>query len=288
MINRSEASASRARRGFTIIELLISMMLGLLVLGAVYQLMITQSGAYGKQRELADVRETARSASTLLSWDLRHAAGGGSGIVAMTPNSITLRSIRGVGVICAKHPTLPRYALWRTAGKIEATAEDSALILQVGRDRWQRVNVTSVGTPAAMGLTACAWPGARAPDVVIQVAVNSNPALSKSDTINIKVGAPFRAYRRVEYSQYLLDGRWWLGRKVGAATSYEQLTGPLLPSTGLQFAYFDTLGAATATPAAVGTVAFTLNAESYKKIRMSTGAFAYQRDSLTTKVLLRR
>lgn len=283
MINRSSVSVSQSRHGFTIIELLISMMLGLLVLGAVYQLLITQSGAYGKQRELADVRETARSASTLLSWDLRHAAAGGSGIVAMAPNSITLRSIRGVGVICAKHPTLPRYALWRTAGKIESTAEDSALILQIGRDRWQRANVTNVGTPAAMDLTACAWPGAPAPDVVIQLAVNS-----KSDTINIGVGAPFRAYRRVEYSQYVVDGRWWLGRKVGAATSYEQLTGPLLPSTGLSFAYFDTLGAATATPGAVGTVAFTLNAESYKKVRMSTGAFAYQRDSLTTKVLLRR
>lgn len=283
MINRSSVSVSQSRRGFTIVELLISMMLGLLVLGAVYQLMITQSAGYAKQRELADVRETARSATTLLSWDLRHAAAGGSGIVAMTPNSITLRSIRGVGVICAKHPTLPRYALWRTAGKIESAAEDSALILQLGRDRWQRANVTSVGTPAAMGITACAWPGAPAPDVVIQLAVNS-----KSDTINIKVGAPFRAYRRIEYSQYPVDGRWWLGRKVGAAASYEQLTGPLLPATGLSFTYFDTLGAVTAIPAAVGTVAFSLNAESYKKVRTSTGLFAYQRDSLNTKVLLRR
>lgn len=283
MINRSSVSISQSRRGFTIIELLISMMLGLLVLGAVYQLMITQSGGYGKQRELADVRETTRSAATLLSWDLRHAAAGGSGIVAMTPNSITLRSVRGVGVICAKHPTLPRYALWRTAGRIESAPEDSALILQIGRDRWQRSNVVSVGTPAAMGIATCAWPGAPAPDLVVQLAVNS-----KSDTINIRVGAPIRTYKRVEYSQYVLDGRWWLGRKVGASASYEQLTGPLLPSTGLRFAYFDTLGAATATPAAVGTVAFTLSAESYKKVRKSTGAFAYQHDSLSTKVLLRR
>lgn len=288
MINRPSVSPSGPRHGFTIVELIISMVLGLLILSAVYQLMITQSAGYGKQRELADVRETARSASTLLSWDLRHAGAGASGIVAMTPNSITLRSVRGVGVICAKHPTLPRYALWSTAGRIESAPEDSALILQIGRDRWQRVNVTSVGTPAAMGITACAWPGSRAPDIAIQIAVNANPALSKSDTINIKVGAPFRAYRRIEYSQYVLDGRWWLGRKVGAATSYEQLTGPLLASTGLRFTYFDTLGAPTATPAAVGTVAFSLNAESYKKVRMSTGLFAYQRDSLATKVLLRR
>ena len=273
----------RARPGFTIMELMISMMIGLVVLGAVYKLMITQTGGYGKQRELADVRETARSGSTLLSRDLRHAASGGSGIVAMSPNSITLRSIRGVGIVCAKHPTLPRYALARTAGKIEAAADDSALIYQIGRERWQRVKVTSVGTPAAMGISACAWPGTHVPDAVIQVTVNT-----KSDTVGIKVGAPFRSFRRVQYAQYMLDDRWWLGRKVGATPNYEQLTGPLRASGGLAFSYFDTLGAPTASPGAVGMVAFTVNAESYKKTRANSGQYAFQRDSLTTKVLLRR
>jgi len=269
--------------GFTITELMISMMIGLILLGAVYKLMITQTGGYSKQRELADVRETARSATTLLSRDLRHAASGGSAVVAMSANSITLRSIRGLGIVCAKHPTLARYALSGTAGKIEAAADDSALIFQIGRERWQRIKVTSVGTPSAMGIASCAWPGTRVPDVVIEVAVNS-----KSDTVGIKVGAPFRTYRRVQYAQYVLDDRWWLGRKVGSAPGYEQLTGPLLASNGLTFAYFDTLGAPTAAPAAVGMVAFTLNAESYRKARLNSGVYEFQRDSLTTKVLLRR
>ena len=272
-----------ARAGFTIMELMISMMIGLVVLTAVYKLMITQTGGYGKQRELADVRETARSGSTLLSRDLRHAASGGGAVVAMSSNSITLRSVRGVGIVCAKHPTLPRYALSRTAGKIEAAVDDSALIYQIGRERWQRVKVTGVGTPASMGISSCAWPGTRAPDVVIQVAVNT-----KSDTVGIKVGAPFRSFRRVQYAQYMLDNRWWLGRKVGASPNYEQLTGPLRAAGGLSFSYFDTLGAPTASPGAVGMVAFTVNAESYKKARANSGQYAFQRDSLTTKVLLRR
>ncbi|MDQ3674519.1 MAG: prepilin-type N-terminal cleavage/methylation domain-containing protein, partial [Gemmatimonadota bacterium] len=269
----------RARPGFTIIELMISMMIGLVVLGAVYKLMITQTSGYGKQRELADVRETARSGSTLLSRDLRHAASGGGGVVAMSPSSITLRSIRGVGIVCAKHPTLPRYALSRTAGKIESTADDSAVVYQVGREKWQAVKVTGVGTPAAMGIAACAWPGSPVPSLVIEVATNTN---------SIKVGAPFRAFRRVQYAQYLFDDRWWLGRKVGASPDYEQLTGPLRAAGGLAFSYFDTLGAPTATPGAVGMVAFTLNAESYKKARLNSGQYAFQRDSLTSKVLLRR
>ena len=113
--------------------------------------------------------------------------------------------------------------------------------------------------------------------------------VTKTDTSYIKVGAPFRNFRRVQYAEFQLNSRWWLGRKVGAAASYEQLTGPLLApaSNGLVFTYYDTLGVVTANPAAVGAVAFTLRTESFKKTYIGN-AFDYQRDSLTTKVVLRR
>jgi hypothetical protein len=55
----------------------------------------------------------------------------------------------------------------------------------------------------------------------------------------------------------------------------------------LSFAYYDTLGAVTANPAAIGTIAFTLRTESYKNA--SIGATSgYQHDSVTTKVAIRR
>jgi hypothetical protein len=189
-----------------------------------------------------------------------------------------------MGTICAKHATLARYGLWKTGGNIFATADDSAMIYQVGRDKWQALKITAVGTPAAMGVPACAWPGARPPDVVVEFAVGT-----RSDTSYIKVGAPFRNFRRVQYAEYQLNGRWWLGRKVGASATYEQLTGPLVPpaSNGLAFAYYDTLGTVTANPAAVGNIAITLRTESFKQTYVGT-TYAYQRDSLTTKVALRR
>jgi hypothetical protein len=135
-----------------------------------------------------------------------------------------------------------------------------------------------------MGVAACAWPGARPPDVVVEFAVGS-----RVDTSYIKICAPFRNFRRVQYGEYQLNGRWWLGRKVGASATYEQLTGPLVPpaSNGLAFAYYDTLGAVTANPAAVGSIAITLRTESFKQTYVGT-TYAYQRDSLTTKVALRR
>ena len=112
---------------------------------------------------------------------------------------------------------------------------------------------------------------------------------TKTDTSYIKVGAPFRNFRRVEYAEFQQNSRWWLGRKVGAAASYEKLTGPLLApaSNGLAFAYYDTLGAVTINPAAVGSVAFTLRTESYKNATVGT-SFVYQHDSVTTQVAVRR
>jgi prepilin-type N-terminal cleavage/methylation domain-containing protein len=272
------------RRGFTMIEMLVGIVIGLMVLTSVVQLLIVQGRGYRKQREVVDIRETSREASALLSWDVRQSAIGGSPLAALGVNSITIRSPRGVGTICAKHPTLARYGLWKSGGNILATTDDSALVYQVGRDIWQALRITAVGTPAAMGVAACAWPGARPPDIVVEFAV-----AAKTDTSYIKVGAPFRNFRRVQYAEFQLNNRWWLGRKVGAAASYEQLTGPLLApaSNGLAFTYYDTLGAVTANPAAVGTVAITLRTESYKRTYIGN-TFDYQRDSLTTKVVLRR
>jgi prepilin-type N-terminal cleavage/methylation domain-containing protein len=280
---RSPQSGNR-RAGFTIIELLVGLVVGLIVLGSVVQLMIVQSRGYRKQREIIDIRQTAREAGALLAGDLRQARVGESPLAAMGANSIALRSPRGMGTICAKHATLARYGLWKTGGNIFAGADDSALVLQLGRDKWTPLKITAVGTPATMGVPACAWPGARPPEIVVEFAVGT-----QTDTSYIKVGAPFRNFRRVEYAEYQLNSRWWLGRKVGAAGSYEQLTGPLVApaSNGLAFTYYDTLGAVTTNPAAVGTVAVTLRTESFKKTYIGT-TFGYQRDSLTTKVALRR
>ena len=277
---RTVWGARRDARGFGMPELLVSVVMGGIVLASVYKLMISQGRAYGKERELMDVRETARSAASLLAWELRGAATGGSQVATMTADSVTLRAVQGFGIVCARHATLPRYALWRSGGTLAATADDSALVY-MGSSQWRRQKVSQVGTPSALGVTACAWPGARAPDLVVEVT---------GDTSAIVVGAPFRAFRTVRYAEYQTGGRWWLGRKVGAAATYDQLTGPLLApaSGGLKFAYYDTLGAVTANEAALGAVGFTLRAQSLKQLHLGPGPLQYQVDSLTTRVALRR
>jgi prepilin-type N-terminal cleavage/methylation domain-containing protein len=283
MIDVRRATTTRGQRGFTMIEVIVALVVGMIVLGSVVQLLIVQGRGYRKQREQVDVRETAREAAGLLSWDLRQAAVAGSSFAVMGSNAVTIRAFRGLGTVCAKHALLARYGLWKTGGNIQATVDDTALVYQIGRGQWNKLKITAVGTPAAMGVTACAWPGARPPDMVVEFAVTAT-----TDTFCIKVGAPFRTFRRVQYAEFQQSNRWWLGRKVGGAAGYELLTGPLLApaSNGLAFTYYDTLGAVTVDPAAVGSVAFTLRTESYKNT-ISSGS-QYEHDSVTTKVAVRR
>jgi len=278
------ARALANRRGFSLLELIISMVMALVILGSVVQVMITQGRGYRKQREIVDIRDTGRQAASVLAWDLRQSVIGEAPLAAMGANSIAIRSPRAVGTICAKHATLARYGVWKTAGTFLGTVADTAVVYAIGRDKWRTLKITAVGTPAAMGVPACVWPGARPPDVVVEFAVQS-----KIDTSWIRTGAPLRTFRRVEYGEYQVNGRWWLGRRVGAAASYEQLTGPLLPpaSNGLKFTYYDTLGAVTVNPGAVGSIEFTLRPESFRKTMVGTTQ-TYQRDSLTTRVAVRR
>jgi prepilin-type N-terminal cleavage/methylation domain-containing protein len=284
MKNTTHDDRLAQRPGFSLIELLVGLVIGVMVLTAVVRTMVVQSRGYRKQREIVDVRETAREAVALLVWDLRQSAVGGTGVTSIAPGAVGLRSPRGLGTVCAKHPTLARYGLWKSGGNLVAGPDDSVLVYQVGRDKWTPLKITAVGTPAAMGVTACAWPGARPPDVVVEVAVGA-----KTDTSYIKIGAPFRSFRRVQYAEYQLNNRWWLGRKIGASTSYEQLTGPLVSpaANGLAFVYYDTLGVSTTNPSAVGSIGFTLRSESYKHTYIGS-TDPYQHDSATTKVSLRR
>jgi prepilin-type N-terminal cleavage/methylation domain-containing protein len=283
----SAPPSGRGGAGFTLIEVLLSLIIGVVIVGLVYQVMIAQGRAYGKQREVLDARESVRAAAGLLGWELRHAGIAGNQVIVASADSVRLRSIQGLGIVCAKHPTLPRYALWRTSGDFAATADDSVQVYNVTGDAWQQLKVSQVGTPGSLGVSTCAWPGARAPDLAVELSDISAP----SDTAGILVGSPMRTWRSVAYAEYEDAGRYWLGRRIGSA-AFEKLTGPLLPpggsSPGLAFTYYDASGATTTTPSAVATVEFVLQAQSLKQSTEKLPTLSFQTDSVRTRVVLRR
>jgi type II secretory pathway pseudopilin PulG len=298
--------------GFTLVEVMIYLVIALSVIGSIYQLVIRQSRSYSTQREVRDVRGTLRGAGVLLSSELMavSAAVPDSDLYAIGANGVTLRSVQGTAVICSEHPTanVLRYGLKVTAGDITATADDSALVFAAGGttatdDTWKRLKITSVMAQGGSGVLNCFWgdatagkgkgkgslagvtstTGTQVPDLVVEVTGNMD---------NVYMGAPVLAFRKVEYGLYQDQGRWWLGRRIGASATWEKLTGPMRATDGLALIYYDAAGAVLSPSVAanrflVAEVELVLRGESFGKAERVGGALTARQDSMRTRVALR-
>ncbi len=106
----------------------------------------------------------------------------------------------------------------------------------------------------------------------------------------LEVGAAIQVFRRVEYGLFQQDGRWWLGRRIGGASSWELITGPMRSASdgGLVFTYLDVDGNVTATPADVKRIQVDLRSESMGGLpKWGQGSNRAVRDSVSTTVYLR-
>lgn len=84
---------TRAQRGFTLVELMISMVLGLIVIGAVLSVMLANKRTYRTSTAMSEIQESARSAFELMARDIRQSGATGcdnSGKVANVLNPGTL------------------------------------------------------------------------------------------------------------------------------------------------------------------------------------------------------
>jgi prepilin-type N-terminal cleavage/methylation domain-containing protein len=268
----------RSRRGFTMVELLIAMTTGLVVLSAVYAALIAQSREYQQNRERRDVAETLRSAAVLLSSELQHASAAGGDLYAISSTSLTLRSYQASGIVCGAAP--PRYGIWQPSNTFTSTSDDSAFAYQLSPATWHTTKVSAVWTnPGSPYVANCSWVGAKVPPQVIELA---------GDTAGVGVGSLVRSWRKTQYGLVSQNGRWWLGRRIGSAVTWDIVTGPLRSDVngGLAFVYYDASGNVTATLTAVARVDIVLRAESYRVIQQGS-TVGSKIDSVTAKVFLR-
>ncbi len=297
-------SCRRSDSGFTLVEFLVYLVISVVAIGAIFQLVIGQGRLYSKQRELIDVRSSLREAAAFLAWELRQPSASGGDIYSISPDSFAVRSIQGSAIICAEHGTSLRFGLVAVSGELEDTADDSVLVFAAGAvgpadDQWRVVKPVRFWDAPGGGVASCfwgdpdigkgradksdagaGWNGYPVPDTVIEISGNMN---------NVYMGAPIRSFRKVQYGIYQEDGRWWLGRRVGAAAAYERLTGPLRApqDSGLVFTWYDQAGNVTNDPADVALVEVILRGESLKGVRQVDAAAAAQQDTLSFRVALR-
>jgi len=234
-----------SRTGFTLVELLVVVVLGGLMLLAIYQVLITNSRTYAVNNAQIQGQQSLRAGMELLFSELREVSTEEGDIVSMGVDSVTIRTSRAFGLVCATDYSVnpPRITAYRLGPEI--VANDSIFVFadnlpdRAGDDVWLTRLVQTVDTTA----TCSGAPG--------QKLVVPNLA-STGDTV--RVGAPIRTFLTYTYGLYDFSGESYLGRRISTASSPDPLVGPLIPKRGVTFRYLDSLGAVTAVPTDVAQI----------------------------------
>ncbi|NIN71643.1 MAG: prepilin-type N-terminal cleavage/methylation domain-containing protein [Gemmatimonadetes bacterium] len=236
------------KRGFTLAEVLVVIVLGSVVAAALYQTLVYQQRLYTEERSTTYRHDALRLANAVLSADLREASAAQGDFLDTRPDSLSLRSPVGFGIVCAVDSGGGKLGLFNLQGRMGSLAGDSLLIYHP--NGWM-VRVREATSEEASSLN-CPYGGGPTVKLVIRV---------DGTLTGIPVGAPARAFHRYTYSLQENRDDWWLARTDGART--EILVGPFAgDGTGLSFAYFDAAGQTTTDPARVARVELTLVAES--------------------------
>jgi prepilin-type N-terminal cleavage/methylation domain-containing protein len=276
-----------SRRGFTLLEIMVSLCMMLIVSGAVYQLLITSQRLSRAQSEQASLQANVRAGSLFVANELRElntAAGGSSDrndLLSISGSAATFRVMRGIGFLCQNpSATQIRIARGGFTGHREPQADrDSAYVFVEGDaatgldDAWLPLPITQVspGVPCPGG----------GPSIALTVP-------STALLADVPAGTPVRIYEIMELKLYRSEGRSWLGaRSVSAGEAIQPVVGPLTDGNGFRLEYLDGGGSATRDVAAVKSIRVTLRGISEGLVRAGGGQPKPVEEELSTQVSLR-
>ena len=289
---------SRGRRGFTMIELLVALVLLGLVSAALYRVLVNNQRLYMDQTARIDLSQNIRAAGTILPAEFRELDASEGDIAAMSATSISIRAMRWLGFACTP-PALggvlngtslivrggaPGQPLFYGARGIDNT-KDSLLIYYDGNvnsradDFWAVASITA--TPNGQNCPD-GQNGQRLITNISLLGLGPNVAGA------IPIGAPVRGFERVVYQLYQPAGdtSWYVGFQP-AGQSMQPLIGPVL-TNGLTFQYYDVNGNVTAGRNQVARIDITIRARTAAAVRAGGQADrATVVDSVVTSVALR-
>lgn len=296
-------SVTRVRRGFSLVELLVAMVVAGVVLA-----LLTLTGLR-QQRLIADLFDDAalsgqlREASALLPTDLRVLGSAAGDLREARDTALEARGTIASAVVC----DTARGSVVLAAGTDSADTYTSyATSIQPGDTAWlyQSVNGNESWVPRAINSVAATAAGRCAPIGPLlraEVAARARTAITLDSAVDAAViGRPLRVTRSLRLSLYRSsDGTWNLGERdwnpsTQRFNSIQPLAGPFLPANtaGLTFEYLDSNRAAMPTPLAdpraAAAIAFTLRGETRYAVR-ALGATQQGRrvDTARVVVLLR-
>ena len=297
------------RRGFTLVELIIAMVLFGIVMAAAMQVILKQQRFYRGAGELLEMRNGLRQGVTMLTSDLRAVYPAAGDVYKWSASEVGFRSITGSSIVCllktATSIVIPPRTLLRnnslTTWLTVPVVGDSVLIYDEGNgvgnndDVWRAYQITAV--TRVNGVNTCL--SATGYTIDGDVKPSTEFTLSAALPPTVVTGAPMRFFRRVDYGIYQAsDSLWYLGAsdclpgRTPVCSTYQPISGPYRPrsgssASGLGLTYFDSAGTqlnpATASALRIARIAMIVRGET--DAPFSTEEF--QRDSATFTIGLR-
>jgi prepilin-type N-terminal cleavage/methylation domain-containing protein len=247
------------RRGFTLVELLVSVVLIGIVGLATMSIVRTMMNATTAQVQVATAQGNARTGILALPQELREigydtiptTGATSSDLEAIAANRLTIKAMRGMGVTCGT-PTTTEFKIKKTSiiGVRRPVDTDGLLLFlendpNLGADdQWVPMLVQSInqndmcGADSAITFTLSAAPIWEPPSTAIAISQHF-------------VGGPIRWYERVEYGPILSGGEAYIGVRslsLGEGT-LTPIIGPLPDTSSFAFTYYNAAGTAVAATA---------------------------------------
>lgn len=290
-----------ARRGFSLIELMVILALSAIVIGGLTSVLVRQQRFYRGTADLIETRSQIRQAAGIIPSDLRGVSTIGGDILEITDTSMIFWATIGQAVTCVGIPgsytiSIPPLKLSNnnTLASFTMTpgAGDTVWVYENGPtdaasdDHWEAYGIT--GPPIPSTLSCATLVGG----LDLSIERYSFP-LSEPLDVDVETGNPVRFVRRTRYSLYKAsDGGWYLGYCSPACAGAPQpIAGPFLPAgggtSGVSFSYTDANGAATAVPANVAQVSVVVRGKTQGVVDMAGYKNTQVGDSLRFSVAIR-
>jgi prepilin-type N-terminal cleavage/methylation domain-containing protein len=263
------------RRGMTLVELLVAMVAAALVMGAVYQVLVTNQRVYTVQRESIMGHQTIRAGADVLFAELREVSPMEGDLLDLGEDQVEFRAMRGFGILCNVNTSESRISV---VVRSEEFLEGQTALLFYEHDpddpfddEWVEVPIQG----AQDASSSCPQDG--------RIQRLNLPDLAGGAFSGLRLGAPVRATESFVYGAFQVDGAWYLARRRSGSTATVPLVGPLAGREGLHFEYLAADGTETTVPAEVRRIRVTLRTASGATDQFGTVVA----DSLTADVFLR-
>ena len=228
------------RKGFTLVELLVVLLLATITTTSAVALFINSNRVHLAQTAQIQVQQTARAGTDVLSAELREVSNGGGDIMAIGPDSISIRRMGPWTMVCdVDYPNSRLNIL--TIGQELAVNDSIALFaendtLRLEDDVWLIGDIDGVTSSTTCASTPTAW-------TAHEIDVSGLSGAMAVDTV--RRGAPLRTFVHYTYGSYTINGEEFVGRRDSGGT-ITPLVGPI-KSGGLVFTFRDQFGNTTTT-----------------------------------------